>query len=56
MSNLVDLGPLFQWASARDIRRPLPPVVRRIARVGQISSLHAIAFAQANCIGGEVQS
>lgn len=51
MHTLPDLGPLFQWARNQELRRSTPAVVRRIARVGRISTLHAIAYCEANGIG-----
>jgi hypothetical protein len=51
MHNLTNLGPLFQWASKQDTRRPFPRVIRRIAARAQISELHARAFCEANAIG-----
>jgi hypothetical protein len=51
MHNLSNLGPLFQWASTQDTRRPIHRVIRRIALRGQISELHARAFCEANAIG-----
>jgi len=55
MSNIADLGPLFQWALTHDVRRPVPPIVRRIAHIGQISALHALAVANAHSLDFEVQ-
>ena len=52
MSNLAELGPLFQWAEAQGkMRRSIPPIIRRIARHAGISHLHAAAFIEANAIG-----
>jgi len=53
MHNLPDAGPLFQWADRQETRRLVPRIVRRIARRGRISELHAAAFCQANGLGGE---
>jgi hypothetical protein len=41
---------LFEWAAAQ-VRRPVQPIVRRVALRGRVSELHAIAFVQANSIG-----
>jgi hypothetical protein len=47
---------LFAWAAAqRDTRHDLPPAYRRVAFRGRISDLHAIAFCEANRIGGVQQ-
>jgi hypothetical protein len=51
MHNLIDLGPLFQWAISQDTRNTTPRIIRRIALRGQISELHAKAFCEANSIG-----
>jgi hypothetical protein len=52
-SNSFDL---FAWADAqRETRLDLPPAYRRVAFRGRISELHAIAFCQANAIGGVQQ-
>lgn len=53
MHTLPELGPLFQWAARQETRRPTPRIVRRIAQRGRISELHAVAFCQANGLGGE---
>lgn len=46
---------LFAWADTHhETRRPLPPIVHRIAYRGRISLLHARAFAEANAIGAQV--
>lgn len=54
MKNIQKIGPLFQWAAHQEIRRPIPisPAARRVARHGRVSELHALAFCQANNIGG----
>ena len=54
MKNLHQLSPLSQWAELQNIRRtvPAPLAIRRIAKRGRISELHALAFCQANKIGG----
>lgn len=52
MRKVPELGPLFQWADAREIRHPESPLIRQIAKRGRITHLHALAFCQANGICG----
>ena len=54
MNNLHDLGPLFQWASNQEARRPIPGILRRIARRCRISPSHARVVSQLAGIAPEV--
>ena len=49
--NSNQLGPLFNWAATQRLRRQFPKHVICIARSGQVSDLHALAFCLANDIG-----